>query len=79
MIWKPWNYILIGYEVFSMVWFSLWISYSCSYAIMFSASSYYFNSDQYGVGQAEVGLALKMTHINNMGTVAFASVAMAPI
>ena len=40
---------------------------------MFSTSTYYFNSDEQRVGQAEVGLALKMTHINHMGTVAFGS------
>jgi len=40
---------------------------------MFSTSTYYFNSDEHRVGQAEIGLALKMTHINHMGTIALGS------
>jgi len=46
---------------------------------MFSTATYYFNSDENGIGKAEIGLALKMTHVNNMGTVAFASVVIIPL
>lgn len=79
MKWNWANYLVMIYESICLVWFTLWIQYSCQFAIMYSAATYYFNSDENGIGQAEVGLALKMTHINNMGTVAFASVIMLPI
>ena len=67
------------FTIFALLWFTSWIQYSCIFAIMFSSATYYFNSDEMDVGQAEVGLALKMTHINHMGTVAFASFLMVPI
>ena len=79
MQWKTINYFFMCLTIFSLLWFTSWIQYSCIFAIMYSASTYYFNSDEIDVGQAEVGLALKMTHINNMGTVAFASFVMIPI
>lgn len=79
MKWKTINYFYMVFTIVALVWFTFWIQYSCVFAIMFSSATYYFNSDEQDIGQAEVGLALKMTHINHMGTIAFASAVMVPI
>lgn len=46
MSWKGLNYFFMCFTFFALVWFTSWIQYSCVFAMMFSASTYYFNSDE---------------------------------
>ena len=61
------------YMGFAIFWLLAFIEYKAQFIVMVSASSYYFDSNASKEGDADVGLAFKLTYCNHLGSIAVGS------
>lgn len=71
------NYMLL-YMLFGILWVTAFFEYCSTFVVMVSASTYYFNSNMHGEGEADVGKGFKYCFVH-FGSLAIGSFVIALI
>jgi len=79
IIWAEDKQYMALFFLFAGLWFVAWLDYSCSFIVIVSASTYYFNSSSDHEGGAEVMTGFYMTYFNHLGSIAFGAFIIAVI
>ena len=72
-----WN--LFVFMIFGLLWIVAFIKAKGTFIVMVSASSYYFDSNKFRDGEADVGMAFRFTYFYHLGSLAFGSFIIAVI
>lgn len=65
--------------LFGILWIAAWLEYTCSFVVMVSASTYYFDSNSGREGSATVCKGFKFAYLNHMGSIACGSLIIATV
>lgn len=61
------------FMLFGLFWITSFLTYTSKYICMIACSTFYFNSNAQGNGDAEVLVGFKFAHLNNTGSIMFGS------
>ena len=67
------------YMLFGVLWVTAWFEYCSTFIVMVSASTYYFNSNKDGDGEAEVGQGFSWAFGCHVGSIAVGAFVIAVI